>query len=112
MGFDLLDTYYDLGGNFIDTANAYQGGESEQWIGEWMKARGNREEMVISTKYFMNTMSGQPVQQSNFGGSGTKTMHGAIQASLKNLQTDYVDIVSPISLNLLFIIWLQARQTC
>jgi len=37
--------------NFIDTANNYQGEESEEWIGEWMKARGNREQMVIATKY-------------------------------------------------------------
>ncbi|KAJ6781158.1 hypothetical protein PWT90_07869 [Aphanocladium album] len=92
MGFDLLDTYYDLGGNFIDTANVYQGGDSERWIGEWMAARGNRSEMVISTKYSINTMAGQPVQQSNFGGSGTKSMQESIQASLKNLQTSYIDI--------------------
>lgn len=96
MAFELLDTYRDLGGNFIDTANFYQAGQSEQWIGEWMKLRNCRSEMVISTKYCMNTMAGQPAQQSNFGGSGTKTMYGAIQASLKNLQTDYIDIASRI----------------
>jgi len=93
IAFELLDTYYDLGGNFIDTANAYQGGQSEQWIGEWMQRTGRRSEMVISTKYTMSSMGGKPVQQSNFGGTGTKSMHMAIDLSLKNLQTDYVDLV-------------------
>lgn len=92
MAFELLDTYYDLGGNFIDTANAYHGGQSEQWIGEWMQKTGRRSEMVIATKYGMSPMIGQPVQQSNYGGTGTKSMHVSINASLKNLQTDYIDL--------------------
>lgn len=93
--FELMDTFYDLGGNFIDTANAYQGGESEQWIGEWMaKTPGRRAEMVISTKYTMSPKAGHPVQQSNYGGTGAKSLHTSIQNSLKALQTDYVDIVS------------------
>lgn len=41
----ILDYFYEQGGNFIDTANNYQFGESETWIGEWMKKRGNRDEM-------------------------------------------------------------------
>ncbi len=55
--FKLLDTYYDAGGNFIDTANKYaswvpgcKGGESEALIGSWMKKRRNREGLFISTK--------------------------------------------------------------
>jgi aryl-alcohol dehydrogenase-like predicted oxidoreductase len=38
--FELLDTYYDLGGNYIDTANGYQEEESEEWVGEWMANKG------------------------------------------------------------------------
>lgn len=91
--FLLLDTFYDLGGNFIDTANAYQFGQSEEWIGEWLKKSGRRSEIVLATKYTMNSMTGHPVQQSNYGGTGTKSMHLAIEKSLKSLQTDYVDIV-------------------
>lgn len=91
--FELLDTYYDLGGNFIDSANVYQFGQSEQWIGEWMEKNGRRSEMVISTKYTLNPMMGKRIQQSNFGGTGTKSMHMSINISLKNLQTDYVDLV-------------------
>ena len=41
--FKLLDAYYDLGGNFIDTANAYNDEESETWIGEWLNKRGESE---------------------------------------------------------------------
>jgi aryl-alcohol dehydrogenase-like predicted oxidoreductase len=98
MAFDLLDAFYDLGGNFIDTANTYQSGESEQWIGEWMqKTPGRRAEMVIATKYTMSPKAGHPVQQSNYGGTGTKSLHLSIHNSLEALKTDYVDIVSFLS---------------
>ncbi|PLN80276.1 aryl-alcohol dehydrogenase [Aspergillus taichungensis] len=91
--FEILDTYYELGGNFIDTANAYHGGQSEQWIGEWMaKSPGRRAEMVISTKYTLSPMTGQGVMESNYGGTGTKSMHVSVHNSLRNLQTDYIDV--------------------
>ena len=48
--FKLLDAFYEAGGNFIDTANGYQDGTSEAFIGEWMEARGVRDQMVIATK--------------------------------------------------------------
>lgn len=48
--FEMMDYFYENGGNFIDTANNYQNGESEEWIGEWMAKKGVREEMVIATK--------------------------------------------------------------
>ena len=48
--FKLLDAFYDKGGNFIDTANAYQDGSSEEFIGEWMEQRDIRDQMVIATK--------------------------------------------------------------
>lgn len=50
QSFKLLDAFYAAGGNFIDTANNYQDGESEEFIGEWMEARGLRDQMVIATK--------------------------------------------------------------
>lgn len=93
VAFELLDTYYDLGGNFVDTANVYQFGQSEQWIGEWMEKTERRSEMVIATKYTLNPVMGKPIQQSNFGGTGTKSMHMSIDQSLKNLQTNYIDLV-------------------
>ena len=46
--FKLLDAFVDAGGNFIDSSSNYQDDESELWIGEWMKARGIRDELVIA----------------------------------------------------------------
>ena len=48
--FEVLDYFYGNSGNFIDTSNNYQNGESEEWIGEWMEKRGVREQMVVATK--------------------------------------------------------------
>jgi aryl-alcohol dehydrogenase-like predicted oxidoreductase len=94
--FELLDTYYELGGNFIDTANMYQGGQSEQWIGDWLQKSGRRAEMVISTKYTMSPIAGKQVQMSNYVGTGTKSLHNSIELSLKNLKTDYIDLVGTL----------------
>lgn len=51
--FKLLDAFVEAGGNYIDTANNYQDDKSEEWIGEWMEARGNRDQIVLATKYTM-----------------------------------------------------------
>jgi aryl-alcohol dehydrogenase-like predicted oxidoreductase len=51
QSFALLDAFVEAGGNFIDTANNYQNEQSEQWLGEWMQERGNRDQMVIATKF-------------------------------------------------------------
>lgn len=48
--FKLLDAYYEAGGNFIDTANMYHDGQSEEYIGEWIESRGVREQVVLATK--------------------------------------------------------------
>ena len=48
--FNLLDAFYEAGGNFIDTANNYQDETSEKFIGEWMETKGVRDQMVIATK--------------------------------------------------------------
>jgi aryl-alcohol dehydrogenase-like predicted oxidoreductase len=49
--FGVLDHFHESGGNFIDTANIYMGGESEEWLGDWMAERGVRDQMVVATKY-------------------------------------------------------------
>lgn len=76
--FEVLDTYYERGGRFIDTANSYagwvagaQGGESECTIGAWMKARGNYDEMFIATKVgfaYPSTVEGTSPRTSRAGG--------------------------------------------
>lgn len=94
--FDILDHFFAAGGNFIDTANTYQHGESEQWLGEWMNARGNRDQIVLATKYTSGFQihqkdRGVPLQ-SNFTGTGSKSMKLSIEASLAKLQTSYIDL--------------------
>ncbi|KAI0709650.1 aryl-alcohol dehydrogenase [Cerioporus squamosus] len=93
--FKLLDAFYDAGGNFIDTANAYQDESSEEFIGEWMEQRGIRDQMVIATKYTVNfkraaTDIGQKV---HYSGNSTKALRVSVDASLKKLRTEYIDIL-------------------
>ncbi|VUC30965.1 unnamed protein product, partial [Clonostachys rosea] len=92
----LLDTFYSLGGNFIDTSSIYNAEESEAMIGEWMKKRGVRDQMVIATKYSSAyrayNRQNEPLQ-SNFTGNSAKCMHLSVRDSLKKLQTDYIDIL-------------------
>ncbi|KAF7325730.1 hypothetical protein MKEN_00423400 [Mycena kentingensis (nom. inval.)] len=89
----LLDAYYDAGGNFIDSANAYQSEGSERIIGEWMEKRGIRDEIVLTTKYSMNYKMGQEgIIQANYVGNSSKSMFVSLEASLKKLRTSYIDI--------------------
>lgn len=82
----IWDRYAAAGGNFIDTANFYTDGESERFVGECMK--GDRERFVIGTKYTLKTTNGDP----NAAGNSRKNMMQAIEASLKRLGTDYIDL--------------------
>ncbi|KAL8727733.1 MAG: hypothetical protein Q9166_005846 [cf. Caloplaca sp. 2 TL-2023] len=94
--FGMLDYFYEMGGNFIDTAANYQSEESEQWLGEWMKTRGRRDEMVVATKYCGHwQLHGDTTNmiQSNFGGAASKNLHLSVEASLKKLGTDYIDLL-------------------
>ena len=91
--FQILDHFYSEGGNFIDTANVYRDGESEMWLGEWMAERKNRDDIVLATKYANPYMPERPGHlKSNLGGVGTKSMKLSLEASLKKLQTSYVDL--------------------
>jgi len=88
--FAVLDAYVEAGGNFIDTADVYSewkpgntGGESERIIGKWMKARGNRSQMVIATK--VAKLSTRP-------GLSAANIRVAAEDSLSRLQTDYIDL--------------------
>jgi len=74
------------GGNFIDTANIYNNGTSETYLGEFIRA--DREWVVLATKYTNTMVMGNP----NAGGNHRKNMVQSLNASLKRLNTDYVDV--------------------
>jgi aryl-alcohol dehydrogenase-like predicted oxidoreductase len=90
QSFTVLDAYAAAGGNFVDTADMYSewgpgnsGGESETIIGRWMKARGNRDRMIIATKVG---------KLSRLSGLAAKTIQVAVDQSLERLQTDRIDL--------------------
>ena len=83
----VFNAYVDAGGNFIDTADVYSSGRSEEMVGKFVAGRGAREQLVIATK------SGFAAGQGWYtGGNGAKHIHSALNDSLRRLQTDYVDL--------------------
>src|SRR5215469_9851064 len=82
----IYDAFRDAGGNFIDTANMYTNGTSESFLGEFMQ--GHRESVVLATKY----TNVAPGKDPNAGGNQRKNMFQAIEASLRRLRTDYIDL--------------------
>ncbi|KAJ0156688.1 putative aryl-alcohol dehydrogenase AAD14 [Colletotrichum tanaceti] len=95
QSFRLLDAFFEAGGNFIDTANGYQDEQSEQWIGDWMAERGNREQMVLATKYSSDYRSHAlgKGRTANFTGNHRRSLHASVRDSLRKLGTDYLDIL-------------------
>ena len=84
----ILDRYLEAGGNFIDTADGYTDGHSEEILGRYLKAKKSRERMVLATKFTFNSQPGDP----NAGGNGRKNILRALEGSLRRLQTEFVDL--------------------
>jgi aryl-alcohol dehydrogenase-like predicted oxidoreductase len=82
----VYDAFRDAGGNFIDTANIYTNGTSESFLGEFME--GHRQSVVLATKYTNSFPGTDP----NAAGNHRKNMMQAVEASLKRLRTDYIDL--------------------
>jgi len=82
--FALLDAAFEMGGNTLDTAHGYGGGHSERGIGQWMAARGNREEIVIVTKGCHHNADRKRVTPFDLSSD--------LHDSLARLQTEYVDV--------------------
>src|SRR6267154_2226067 len=82
----VYETYRQAGGNFIDTANFYTNGTSEKFVGEFIQ--GDRQSVVLATKY----SNAAPGNDPNAAGNHRKNMMQAVEASLKRLQTDYIDL--------------------
>lgn len=78
------------------SANNYQDGQSERILGEWMERRGVRDQMVLASKYTTPYRTGHSHKELiiNTGGNGTKSLKTSVEFSLKNLRTDYIDLVS------------------
>jgi aryl-alcohol dehydrogenase-like predicted oxidoreductase len=92
--FEVMDAFVEGGGNFIDTADVYSrwapnnpGGVSEEIIGRWMKARGNRQDIVLATK-----ARGRMWEGPNGEGLSRGHLMRAVDDSLRRLQTDYIDL--------------------
>jgi aryl-alcohol dehydrogenase-like predicted oxidoreductase len=84
----LFDAYRSAGGNFLDTADMYAAGTSEEWLGEMVEATKSRHEIVLATKFSFNAQAGNP----NAGGNGRKNILRALEGSLRRLRTDYIDL--------------------
>ena len=82
----IFDHFAELGGNFIDTANGYTNGQSETLLGEFLS--GRRDRFVLATKYTASTRPGDP----NAGGNHRKNLVQALEASLRRLKTDTIDL--------------------
>ena len=92
VSFSLLDTFVDRGFNCIDTADVYsrwlpgnKGGESESILGEWFKRSGKRDKIVLATKVGLDMGEGRK-------GLSRRYLLEAVDASLRRLQTDYIDL--------------------
>jgi aryl-alcohol dehydrogenase-like predicted oxidoreductase len=82
----MLEGFAAAGGNFVDTSNAYTNGSSERILGELIAA--DRDRWVVSSKYALNTRPMDP----NSGGGHRKNLVQSLEASLRRLATDYIDI--------------------
>jgi len=84
----MFDRYLAAGGNFIDTADLYTEGASEELLGRFIAETGTRDRVVVSTKFSYNAQPGNP----NAGGNGRKNILRAVEGSLRRLRTDYIDL--------------------
>lgn len=88
VAHQILGRYLEAGGNFVDTADFYTGGTSERIIGEYLAETGRRDDVVLATKYTLAA----PTTNPNAGGNGRAHAIRALEASLRRLRTDHVDL--------------------
>lgn len=84
----MFDRFLDAGGNFIDTADVYQFGQSEQLVGEFIRA--DRDHLVLATKF---SVGANPRAALSRTGNGRKNLRLSVEESLTRLQTDYIDLL-------------------
>jgi aryl-alcohol dehydrogenase-like predicted oxidoreductase len=83
----VFDAYVEAGGNFVDTADVYSGGRSEEMVGAFIAERNLRDAIVVATKSGFGTGQGP-----HKGGNGAKHVRQALDGSLKRLRTDFIDL--------------------
>ena len=83
----MADSFAEAGGNFFDTSSTYNEGASEEILGSWLHARGNRDSMVIATKVFFPSGEGP-----NDAGLSRSYILRSVETSLRRLRTDYIDL--------------------
>ena len=83
----VMDAYAEAGGNFLDTANKYHGGQTEEIVGRWLE--GKRHQNVVATKYTLNMDPNDP----NTAGNHRKNLARSVEKSLQRLRTDYIDLL-------------------
>lgn len=83
----VLDAYAEAGGNFLDSANKYHGGETEEIVGRWLA--GKRDRMVVATKYTLSMDHTDP----NASGNHRKNLVRSVEGSLRRLRTDSIDLL-------------------
>lgn len=89
LSHQILDRYLDAGGNFLDTANQYNGGVSEETLGAWfVRNPSRRDRVVLATKFGGTLHPDDP----NAGGAGRKAVYTQLHESLRRLETDHIDL--------------------
>ncbi len=84
----IFDRYVEQGGNFIDVADVYAEGKSEEVLGRFIAERNLHDRLVVATKFSFNPQEGNP----NSGGNGRKNIYRALKGSLQRLKLDYIDL--------------------
>jgi aryl-alcohol dehydrogenase-like predicted oxidoreductase len=87
--FEIMDAFGEAGGNFMDTANRYQDGQTETIIGQYLKQSADRDYWVVATKYSLYDNQTNP----NASGNNRKNMMRSVENSLRRLQTDFIDVL-------------------
>ena len=95
---EIFNAYRDAGGNFVDTADIYSGGVSEEFVGKFIRESKSRDGIVLATKFGFNGSSSPLTRTAggggnpHAGGAGSKNIHRALDASLERLGTDHIDL--------------------
>lgn len=84
----IFDAYVDIGGNFLDTADVYSGGESEAMLGRFLRDSGRRDRMVVATKSGFPRVQGNPLA----GGNSARNIRDGLEGSLRRLGTGHIDL--------------------